>query len=224
MIPTVVIMAGGRGLRLHPLTEHCPKPMLKLGVKPMLQEIIEHFALQGFKKFKISVNYKAEVITDYFGDGSDFAVRIDYIHEKEPLGTAGSLRILKIPREPIIVMNADIITEVNFRELMGSHNHSGALATACLALYQEQIPYGVAKLEGNQLLRVEEKPIINYPVLAGIYVLSPGALKEIPRQGPYDMTDLITKLAHKSGAVHTYELKNHWQDIGTFQDFSGAGH
>lgn len=219
MSNTAIIMAGGRGLRLEHLTDHSPKPMVPIGTKPMLQEIIERFSRQGIKKFIITVNYLSELITDYFGDGSEFGVSINYIHEREPLGTAGSLRMVRNPKKPKIVMNADILVDADFNDILRSHNESRATATVCLAEWKEQIKYGVAILEGTKFLAVDEKPVNTYPVFSGIYVLSPAAFEEIPRAGPYHMTDLITKLAKKSGSVNTYAIKNHWQDIGTLDDY-----
>ena len=218
----MVIMAGGRGLRLHPLTENRPKPLLQVGSKPMLEELIEHFVDQDFTDIHILVCYKADMIMEYFGDGLDFGCKITYHVEIEPLGTAGGLRLIKSPDQPFIVTNADVITEIDYRDLLIKHIQFNTVATACLALYQHQIPYGVVELAHQCLVKLREKPIENFSVLAGIYVLDPFALGRIPPRGAYDMTSLLTNIANATGSVNTYQLKNHWQDIGTFQDFTGA--
>lgn len=220
----VVIMAGGRGTRLHPLTEHSPKPMLKVGSKPILETVICGFRDQGFEDFTLCVNYRGELIERYFEDGSHWGVRIKYTHEKEPLGTAGALKLIERPKKPFIVSNADVLTHVNFRELIAFHQYSEALATVCLALYQHQIPYGVAESEGAKVTDILEKPIKNFAVNAGIYALSPQALDCLP-DGPSDMPDLLKTLIRKGNgtqAVTAYCLTEYWIDVGTFNDLDRA--
>ena len=217
-------MAGGRGLRLHPLTIHSPKSMLEVGKKPMLETLIHGFADQGFDKFTLCVHYKAELIEGYFRDGSSMGVNIEYVREPYPMGTAGALGLMPRPERPFIVINADVLTRLDYVGLLAFHESCGTLATVCLALHQYQIPYGVPKLEGDRIVEIAEKPILNTAVSAGIYVLSPEALDEIP-EGPSDMPDLLQSLMKKSNgttAVTSYCLTEYWMDVGTFSDLTKA--
>ncbi|MGA1654395.1 MAG: nucleotidyltransferase family protein, partial [Ilumatobacteraceae bacterium] len=169
----VVIMAGGLGTRLHPLTEETPKPMLKVGGKPILETIIQSFIDQGFTNFFVSVNYKANIISEYFGDGSRLGAKINYLHEKSRLGTAGGLSLL--PRDihaPIIVMNGDLLTRISVDALLDFHERESAVATMVVREDHYQVPYGVVEVDGTQIVGVEEKPIQRHLVNAGIYVIS----------------------------------------------------
>lgn len=213
----VVIMAGGRGQRLHPLTENAPKPLLEVGAKPMIQEVIEEFISQDFTDFIISVHYLGELIKDYLSDGSNFGCDIDYIDEAEPLGTAGALYYVP-DDEPVIVCNADIQAKLDYKDLVKHHTMAEADATMCLALYQHQVEYGVVEIENGHMTSIDEKPIKNYPVSAGINVISPSALVQVPPQ-PIDMPDLLLGLDN----VSTYYISGHWQDIGTFETYEAAG-
>ena len=216
----VVIMAGGRGLRLHPLTEHTPKPMLRVGSKPLLESLIGQFRAQGFREFVLCVNYKADLIEGYFGSGGgDF--NITYVHETEPLGTAGALRLMMPPAGPFIVANADVLTRVDYAELVMFHVKHSAAATVCLALHQYQVPYGVVEVDGERFVDVQEKPIQNYPVAAGVYVMSPSVLRQIP-EGRMDMPDLILKVRDAGGMVMTYPINEPWLDVGTFASLEQA--
>ena len=219
----VVIMAGGRGQRLHPLTEHTPKPMLPVHGKPMVEEVIDGFIAQGFKDFVLTTHYKAELIENYLWDGSAKGCKISYIREPEPLGTVGALRNLKSDGS-VIVCNADIQATVDYNHLLTHHAGACVKATVCLALYQHQIPYGVyidrrdtaIELTGGESFSILEKPIKNYSVVAGIYVLEPSVFSDIP-EGPYDMPDLLA-----GTTVAPYHLTGHWADIGTFESYNGA--
>lgn len=219
----VLIQAGGRGLRLHPLTDKSPKPLLKVGGKPILETIIDGFVSQGFKHIWLSVCYRADLIEDYFGDGTSRHIRIKYLHEKEPLGTGGALNLLPDWEKPFIVSNADVLAKVNYGRLMEFHARSNTLATICAGLYQQQIPFGVVQNENGRLLSIKEKPIENFAVNAGIYVLEPEARNYAPKGG-FDMPDLIERLPKKgarAGAA-VYPLEDYWQDIGSFQDYARA--
>ena len=225
---TVLIMAGGRGQRLHPLTEHTPKPMLQVGQKPMLETIIEGLVGQGFDDIILAVHYKADLISDHFGDGARFNAAIGYIYEKEPLGTAGALRLLPTDLEgSVIVVNADIITDLDYNDLMKFHNESGTLATICLALHQYQVPFGVAKVAGDKVYHIDEKPISNFQVNAGIYVIHPFLIDLIPREKRYDMPDLLEDALNKKAVdgaptVSGYVLSGCWADVGTFEAYREA--
>jgi len=190
-----VIMAGGFGKRLSPLTDDCPKPMLLIGGCPILETVLLNLAGYGFRKYSIAVNYKAEMIMDYFGDGSRWGVSIDYLRESKPLGTAGALGLLKErPEQPIVLMNGDILTKVNFNHLLDFHATQESLATMCVRDYQYQVPYGVVKIDGYQILEIQEKPTQKFFVNAGIYALDPGVIDLIPADEPIDMTDLFDKV------------------------------
>jgi NDP-sugar pyrophosphorylase family protein len=209
-------MAGGKGLRLHALTQHRPKPMLPVGNKPLLQTIIERFAAQGFRQFYIAVNYKAELIEGYFGDGSAFGVSIEYLRETEPLGTAGALRLLPELFSDFIVSNADVLAEIDYTKFLAAHCEHDLDATVALGLYQHQVPYGVIECNGAVVRSVAEKPIKNYLVNAGIYVLPAKVQRMIPN-GPYDMPALLNRLT-----VGAYAIEGYWYDVGQFADLAAA--
>ncbi|TKI58591.1 CBS domain-containing protein [Brevibacillus antibioticus] len=219
----VVLMAGGLGTRLYPLTHDCPKPLLKVGNKPLLETILQSFIEQGFHKFYISVNYKAEMIQDYFGDGSQWGVTIHYLQEKESLGTAGALSLLpELPKDPFFVMNGDLLTKVNFDQLLDFHKTYQAQATMCVREYDHQIPYGVVTLEKQKLVAMEEKPTQRFFVNAGIYVLSPGALKNIPHNRYLDMPSLFEQLMKEEQQTIAFPIREYWLDIGRMADFERA--
>ena len=219
----VILMAGGLGTRLRPLTEHTPKPLLKVGDKPILQTIIENFATHGFENIIISLNYKSHMIKEYFGDGNQFGVNIEYIEEDKRLGTAGALSLLKQnPNEPFFVMNGDLLTNVNFTELLDFHNFSSSHATMCVREYQYQIPYGVIQTQDEKIISIEEKPINKFFVNAGIYLLSPEVLNYIPNNEFYDMPTLFTKLIEENKPTLSFPIHEYWLDIGQHHDFIKA--
>lgn len=219
----VILMAGGLGTRLHPLTKECPKPLLKVGGKPILEIIIESFAEQGFKQIFLSVNYKAEMIQDYFGEGDRWGVQLNYIHEKERLGTAGSLSLLpERPTTPMIVMNGDILTRTSFDSLLKFHEAQNAVATMAVRDYDYQVPYGVVRMNGTKIEAIEEKPIQHFFVNAGIYALSPEVLKYIPKNTFFDMPTLFENLISANQATAAYPLREYWLDIGRMSDLEKA--
>jgi dTDP-glucose pyrophosphorylase len=219
----VVLMAGGLGTRLLPLTNDCPKPLLPVGGKPILQTIIENFAEQGFKRFFLSVNYKAEMIRDYFGTGERWDVQIDYLHEPTRLGTAGALSLLpEQPTHPILVMNGDLLTRVNFENLLQFHCDQRALATMAVREYDFQVPYGVIKLDGPHINSIEEKPIHRFFISAGIYALSPEALEYLPSETFIDMPTLFDKLIAAGKTSVAYPLREYWLDVGRHEEFTLA--
>ncbi|MCZ8531819.1 nucleotidyltransferase family protein [Psychrobacillus psychrodurans] len=220
---TVILMAGGLGTRLRPLTENMPKPMLSVGNKPILETIIEGFKQHGFTNFVISVNYKKEIIQDYFQDGAAFGVSISYIEEDKRMGTAGALSLLKEkPNNPIFVMNGDLLTQVNFEQLLHFHEDTDAIATMCVREYEYQIPYGVIETDGQQLVSIKEKPVQRSFVNAGIYVLSPEVFDYIPNGEFYDMPDLFKQLMDKQNNVSAFPVREYWLDIGHMSDFERA--
>lgn len=219
----VILMAGGLGTRLRPLTEDMPKPMLKVGNRPILETIIKNFAAHGFVNITISLNYKAEIIKEYFRDGSDFGVNIDYLEENTRLGTAGALSLLKEqPSESFFVMNADLLTDVNFSNLLDFHCFGNANATMCVREYEYQIPYGVVETKDSNITSIVEKPIKKFFVNAGIYVLSPNIFEYIPKNEFFDMPTLFNILVEKQKKVLSFPIHEYWLDIGRMSDFEQA--
>ncbi len=219
----VVLMAGGRGQRLHPMTVDTPKPLLHVGGQPILETIIRNFVGQSFRTFYLSVNYKAEQIQAYFGDGTKFGADIRYIEETEPLGTAGSLSLLPVrPERPVLVMNGDILTNTDFSKLLAFHLEESCDATMCVREYDFQVPYGVVKSDGHDFIGVSEKPVQRFFVNAGIYVLSPRAVGMIQRSETLNMTDLFERVRQQSGRACVYPIREYWLDIGRTEDFDRA--
>ncbi len=219
----VVLMAGGLGTRLLPLTESCPKPLLSVGGKPILENILESFAEQGFRRFYLSVNYKAEMIRDHFGDGSRWGVAIDYLQENQRLGTAGALSLLPSkPDAPIFVMNGDLLTKANFDGMIRFHEEHEAIATMAVREYDFQVPYGVVRMDGPHIVGLEEKPVQRFFVNAGMYVLSPEALEHIPKDFFFDMPTLFEKLIGESRPTAAFPLREYWLDIGQLEEFERA--
>lgn len=219
----VVLMAGGLGSRLRPLTNECPKPLLKVGSKPILETIMESFVEHGFRRFYIAVNYRAEMIKHYFQDGSRWGVKIDYLHEDKQLGTAGPLGLLpETPTQPVLVMNGDLLTRVNFQQLLDFHNEHRVLATMCVREYDHHIPYGVVQLNKHRLMNIEEKPVQRFFVNAGIYVLSPKALELVPRNRHLDMPDVFRELINRKNETAVFPIHEYWLDIGRMDDFERA--
>lgn len=219
----VVLMLGGLGTRLRPLTNDIPKPMLKIGNKPIVETIVESFKQYGYTHFIFSVNYKKEVIQNYFQNGEAFGVTIDYIEEQQRMGTAGALSLLKNrPTEPFFVMNGDLLTQVNFEQLMQFHIEHEAVATMCVREYEYQIPYGVIETNGTDLVAIKEKPIHRSFVNAGIYVLSPEVFDDIPYGEFYDMPTLFEQLIEKGKKTAVFPIREYWLDIGRMDDFEKA--
>lgn len=219
----VVLMVGGMGTRLRPLTEKTPKPMLKVGNKPILQTIVEKFAQYGFTNIIMCVNYKSHIIQDYFGDGSTFGVNIEYIQEEQRMGTAGALGLFCIkPQEPFFVMNGDLLTNVNFEHLLEYHISQNTVATMCVREYDFQVPYGVVNIKGNRILSIHEKPVHKFFVSAGIYMLSPEVLEYIPQNEFYDMPTLFEKLIDENKSAISFPLREYWLDIGRMEEYERA--
>ena len=219
----VVIMAGGLGSRLDSLTKNCPKPLLQVGHQPVLQTILENFVVYGFHNFYFSLNYKAEMIEEFFGNGSKWDVSIKYIHEDKRMGTAGALSLLpEKPDIPLFVMNGDILTKVNFLQLLDFHIEHRAAATMCAFKYGLQIPYGVLQIDRDSLIKIDEKPVQSFFVNAGIYVLEPQVLAHIPADTFFDMPSLYEKLIESKKEAAVFPLREYWIDIGHMSDFERA--
>lgn len=221
----VFLMAGGFGKRLRPLTDTCPKPMLKIGNKPILETVIRSFIKAGFVNFYISTHYMSEQIQTHFGDGSALGVKITYIHEDEPLGTGGALGLLPadMPDDlPLIMMNGDVLTKVDFQHLLNFHLQNEADATMCVHEYDYQIPYGVINGEGNRITSMVEKPIQRFYVNAGIYVVSPEVIRSVPKNHRVDMPTLLEQHMKKREKVLMFPIHEYWLDIGRMEDFNRA--
>lgn len=220
----VVLMVGGLGSRLRPLTDECPKPLLKVGGKPLLETILETYISYGFHKFYFSVNYKAEMVQNYFGNGSKWNVEIKYIYETKKLGTAGALGLIpEKPLHPLLVMNGDLLTKVNFSSLLDFHLENNSAATMCIREYDIQIPYGVVNVEKNKLLSIQEKPIHRFFVNAGIYVINPEVLDYIDKNQYLDMPSLFEKLMeNQSDRTSAFPIREYWLDIGRISDYEKA--
>jgi dTDP-glucose pyrophosphorylase len=219
----VVIMAGGRGKRLKPLTDDCPKPMLKIGERPMLQIILEQLIHQGLTRFCISVNYKSMQIKDYFGDGSKLGAEICYIDEKKRMGTAGSLSLFPFEtQEPILVLNGDILTKLSFEQLIDFHREHQAKATIAVATYGFQLPYGLIKAKHDLLVGFEEKPVFSSFINAGIYVFNPQVMNYVPKDSYFDMNDLFKVLIQNMEPVCIFPIREYWTDIGEMKSFNQA--
>jgi len=220
----VILMVGGLGTRLRPLTENTPKPMLKVGNKPILETIILNFKKYGFVNFILCVSYKAEIIEEYFKDGSEFGVNIEYIHENKRMGTAGALSLIDKDKlkEPFFVMNGDLLTNINFENMMNYHVENNSIATMGVREYDFQVPYGVVNVDGNNILSIQEKPIHRFFVSGGVYVLSSETLNFIPQEEYYDMPTLFEKLIENNLKSISFPIHEYWLDIGRIDEFERA--
>lgn len=218
----IVIMAGGKGMRLRPLTKNIPKPMLKVGDKPILQTLIEKFRESGYKNFVICVNYKSKIIKDFFSDGKKFGVKIEYIHEKSRMGTAGALSLFKHkPTELFFVINGDLLTNLDFEKLLNFHYEHNSEATMSVREYNIESPYGEVKLDNEKIIAIQEKPKHKYFVNAGVYVLNPKCINLIPKKY-FDMPSLFKKMLLKNKKIVSFPLGEYWLDIGKFNDYKKA--
>jgi len=219
----VVIMAGGRGVRLDELTRDTPKPMLRVGSRPLLETIVREYVQQGFRNFWLAVNYKAEQIESHFGDGGAFGANIHYLRERERLGTAGALGLLaEAPGEPFIVTNADLLTKEDYGDMVDRHVASGADATMAVRDYEMQVPFGVVREKDGRIEAIDEKPIHRFVVSAGIYVLSPQALAHVPKDTMFDMPSLFETLAQNGKRTRCHPIDGYWLDIGRATDYEKA--
>jgi dTDP-glucose pyrophosphorylase len=222
-LPNVaVLMAGGAGSRLRPLTDAVPKPLLRVGGKPLLEIMIERLRGNGVRTFYVSVHYKSEQIEAHFGDGARLGVRIRYLREPEPLGTAGALRLLGDDwAEPLFLVNGDIVTKCDFRSMLAFHHRNDADLTVGLVPYEVNVPYGVFDVDGDRLTGVSEKPRLEFQVNSGLYVIGP-SLRPLLPGGVFDAPDLI-KLAVGAGrAVKAFPITDYWLDVGRYDDFRKA--
>ncbi|KSO76558.1 alcohol dehydrogenase [Pseudomonas aeruginosa] len=220
----VFLMAGGFGTRLRPLTHNCPKPLLKVGEKPILEIILERFIGAGFHRFFISTHYMPEMIREHFGDGSRWGVSIRYVHEETPLGTGGALGLLPHHEidSPLFLMNGDLLTTLNFLNLLEFHTAHGGVATMCVREYEYHVPYGVVQSDGHRISSMVEKPVQKFFINAGIYLLSPGLVKSFKAGTRIDMPTLLEQEIERQQAVNMFPVHEYWLDIGRMEDFVRA--
>ncbi len=219
----VVLMAGGLGSRLRPFTDDIPKPLLEVGSKPILETIIESYISQGFYRFRLCINYKGDMIRNYFGKGERWGAEIEYIEEQQRMGTAGALSLLpEVPDKPFFIMNGDLLTKVDFVRLLAFHQKQKNVTTMCVREHRHQVPYGVVNLDEHRIVDLKEKPIQYCFVNAGIYVIEPDTIKQIPSNQFFDMPDLINKLLDQSLAVGSFPLREYWMDVGRLEDIQQA--
>lgn len=216
----VVIMAGGLGQRMMPLTRDIPKPLLPIAERPMLEHIMCQMIRQGFGRFRLSVRHMADQIREHFGDGSQWNVEIGYVDEPEPLGTAGGLAFLDVaPEQPFVVANADLITDLDYRRVLEHHDETGALLTMCTREAMFQVPYGVVESLGERVLRVEEKPTQSVTISAGMYAVSPEVISRMKKGEVIDMPDLIQRLIEDGAHIASMPIADRWVDVGRRQTY-----
>lgn len=219
----VVIMAGGLGRRLEELTRDTPKPMLKVGSRPLLETIVRSYADQGFRRFYFAVNYKAEQIESHFGDGANLGVQIRYLRERERLGTAGALSLLpERPTQPLVVTNGDLLTKEDYAHMVDRHVEAGADATMAVRDYEMQVPFGVVRERDGRIEAIEEKPVQRFVVSAGMYVLSPSVLELVPAGRYFDMPALFEAVVARGLRSRCHHVDGYWLDIGRLPDYERA--
>ena len=217
-----VVMAGGLGTRLRPLTADMPKPMLPVGNRPLLELTIEKLKAAGIRMVNVTTHFQPEKIKSHFGDGSEFGVDIKYLNEDTPLGTAGALGLIEETSDPLLVINGDVLTQVDYRAMMNFHREQGAALTVAVRQYDVQVPYGVLECDGPVVSKIREKPVYTYFVSAGIYLLEPQARRLIPRGCRFDMPDLINLLIESKQKVVSFPVMEYWLDIGQHIDYAQA--
>ena len=212
---TVVIMAGGKGDRLQPLTQSCPKPMIQVGGKPLLEIILQQCIGAGFRNFYFSVNYLKDHIKQYFKDGAKWDVRISYLEESSPLGTGGALSLIRErPVEPILVLNGDVLTRLNYDHLLRFHKEYSAAGTMCVREHLTKIPYGVVDIDDSKVIAFEEKPTLTHYVNAGIYVLNAELLDLLHPNTFFDLPQLLERAARKAYSIIAFPVHEYWLDVG----------
>ena len=217
-----IVMAGGVGSRLLPLTEKVPKPLLPIGDKPVMERIIDQLQGAGIRKVNVAVHHMSDKIASHFGDGSHLGVDLTYVTEDKPLGTAGSLRKLAGATEPFIVINADIVTTMSYRAFLAYHREHGAEITVAVRRYEVSVPYGVLHCDRARVTGLAEKPVTSFLVNAGIYLVEPRVIRFIPENEPFDMTDLVTKVLESNGSVCAFPVHEYWLDVGRHEDYASA--
>jgi dTDP-glucose pyrophosphorylase len=219
----MVIMAGGMGTRLRPHTENCPKPLLPVAGKPMLEHIIDRAKLEGFNHFVLTIHYLGHMIEAHFGNGERLGVQIDYLREQSPLGTAGALGLLTpFPDSPFVVTNGDVITDIRYGELLDFHTRHAAAATMAVRVHEWQHPFGVVQTQGVEIVGFEEKPITRSHINAGVYALDPAALSVLTADAHCDMPTLFERLQAEEKRTVAYPMHEPWLDVGRPDDLKQA--
>ncbi len=214
-----VVMAGGFGMRLRPLTEDLPKPMLPVGDRPIIEHIVARLCAAGIRQMSIATHYKSETIVQHLGNGQKFGVNISYVHEERPLGTAGALGLMTPWETTLLVINGDILTSLNYALMMAFHQENQAVMTVAVRQYDFQVPYGVVEMDGIDIRRLSEKPRLQFFVNAGVYLLEPSVYQYIPTQQKFDMTELITRVVAENQRVVSFPVSEYWLDIGQHADY-----
>lgn len=217
-----VIMAGGFGRRLHPLTEETPKPMLPVAGRPVMELIVERMRLAGIERIHVAAHYLADQISAHFGDGARFGIAMNYLVEDQPLGTAGALRGLAGETQPLLVVNGDVLAQVDYAAMLGFHRRAGAALTVAVKSSDVQVPFGVVECEGDRVSAITEKPLLSFRVSAGVYIVEPPALLAIPEGARFDMPDLIGEHIDTERGVAAFPLEEYWLDIGRHADYQQA--
>jgi dTDP-glucose pyrophosphorylase len=219
----MIIMAGGKGVRLHPQTENCPKPLLPVAGKPILQHIIERAKIEGFSHFVIAIHYLGHMIEDYFGNGEIFGVRIDYLREQSPLGTAGALSLLSpLPELPFLVTNGDVLSDIRYGELLDFHIQHSAMASMAVRAQESQNPFGVVTISGPDIVGYEEKPVSRNYINAGVYVIEPNAIDLLERDKHCDMPNFFQVMQSQKMRTIAYPIHERWLDVGRPEDLKIA--
>ena len=219
---SAVIMAGGKGTRLRPLTENVPKPMLPLGDRPLLEHIVDQLKDASINNVNITTHYKGNEIRNHFGDGSKFGIDIEYVVEEEPLGTAGGLNLMESrPTQPVLVLNGDILTQVDFRTMFDFHRDHGADLTVAVSKYDLEVPFGVLECEGASVRSLKEKPVYNFFVNAGMYLLEPVVWEYLPKRH-VNMTEVVDLLIQAGRSVVSFPILEYWLDIGQHKEYEQA--
>lgn len=217
-----VVMAGGYGTRLRPLTTELPKPMLPVGDRPLLERIIDQLRKTGIRQVNLVTHYKGEIVARHFGDGQDFGIQIRHVREDQPLGTAGALSLLEATTDPLLVVNGDILTQVDFRAMLDFHKDHQADMTVAVRVYELPVPYGVVETSGIEITGILEKPILRHPINCGIYVVNPDICRYVPSGQRFDMPDLIQRLLTEGRRVISFHVREYWLDIGQEKDYQKA--
>jgi dTDP-glucose pyrophosphorylase len=219
----MVIMAGGKGTRLHPQTENCPKPLLPVAGKPILEHIITRAKVEGFSHFILAIYHLGHMIEEYFGNGDEFGVKIDYIREETPLGTAGALRLLDpLPDTPFVVTNGDVLTDIHYGELLDFHIKQNVTATMAVSVYEWQNPFGVVQTQGIEIIGYEEKPLSRSYINAGVYVFEPTVVRLLLESIPSDIPELFNSIRQQQLRTAAYPMHERWMDVGRPSDLRNA--
>ncbi len=217
-----VIMAGGMGMRLRPITDQLPKSMIRVAGRPILERLVLHLVGYGIKRVFLAVCYLGEMIQEHFGDGERFGCRVEYLREKEPLGTGGALSLLpEKPSYPLVMLNGDLLTRVNLEDMLGFHAEGKYIATMGVRRYSHQVPFGCVEIEGNRICRLEEKPVLERMINAGVYVLAPEIIERVPNKF-YPITNLFEKCLEQDEPVGVFEIQEEWMDIGQRRQLKAA--